>query len=126
MCNKILQQMDSFTVLGERIMSTETVLTEANFEAEVLSSPLPVLVDFWAEWCGPCRMLSPIIDELAVEFAGRVKVGKLNVDQNSSIAERYGIRGIPTLIIFKNGGIVEQIVGVQSKEALKAALAKTL
>jgi thioredoxin 1 len=107
-------------------MSAETILTEANFEAEVLSSSLPVLVDFWAEWCGPCRMLSPIIDELAAEFAGRVKVGKLNVDQNSSIAERYGIRGIPTLIIFKSGDIVEQIVGVQSKEALKAALAKTL
>jgi len=111
---------------GEIIMSAEIILTEVNFEEEVLASSLPVLVDFWAEWCGPCRMLSPVIDELAAEFAGRVKVGKLNVDQNSSIAERYGIRGIPTLIIFKNGVVVEQIVGVQSKEALKALLVKSL
>ncbi len=107
-------------------MSAEIVFTEANFETEVISSAVPVLVDFWAEWCGPCRQLSPVIDELAAEFAGKVKVGKLNVDQNSAIAERYGIRGIPTLIIFKNGDILEQIVGVQSKEAIKAAMTKAL
>jgi thioredoxin 1 len=107
-------------------MSAELHFNEANFETEVLASALPVLVDFWAEWCSPCRMLSPVIDELAAEFAGKIKVGKLNVDQNSSIAERYGIRGIPTLLLFKNREIVEQIVGVQSKEALKAALNKNL
>ena len=107
-------------------MSSEVTLTEANFDTEVLQSKLPVLVDFWAEWCGPCRMLSPIIDELAIEFSGRAKVGKVNVDQNQIIAERYGIRSIPTLILFKNGAIVEQIVGTQTKEALKGKLITTL
>jgi thioredoxin 1 len=107
-------------------MSDETTLTEANFDTEVLKSAVPVLVDFWAEWCGPCRMLAPIIDELAGEFKGQAKVGKLNVDHNPAIAERYGIRGIPTLILFKNGEIVEQIVGVQSKEALKGKLSKVV
>jgi thioredoxin 1 len=107
-------------------MSDEMTLTEANFDKEVLQSSVPVLVDFWAEWCGPCRMLAPIIDELAHEFAGKAKVGKVNVDHNPAIAERYGIRGIPTLILFKNGATVEQIVGVQSKEALKGKLAQVL
>ena len=107
-------------------MSSEVTLTEANFDTEVLQSKLPVLVDFWAEWCGPCRMLSPIIDELAIEFSGRAKVGKVNVDQNQIIAERYGIRSIPTLILFKNGEIIEQIVGSQTKEVLKTKLTKAL
>ena len=107
-------------------MSSEVTLTDANFDTEVLQSKLPVLVDFWAEWCGPCRMLAPAIDELALEFSGKAKVGKVNVDQNQIIAERYGIRSIPTLIIFKNGAIVEQIVGSQSKEALKGKLTKAL
>ena len=107
-------------------MSSEVTLTEANFDTEVLQSKLPVLVDFWAEWCGPCRMLAPIIDELAIEFSGKAKVGKVNVDQNQMISERYGIRSIPTLILFKNGTIVEQIVGSQTKEALIGKLTKTL
>jgi len=107
-------------------MSDEITLNEANFDNEVLMSPLPVLVDFWAEWCGPCRMLAPVIDELAGEFKGKAKVGKVNVDTNPAIAERYGIRGIPTLILFHKGAIVEQIVGVQTKEALKATLAKVV
>ena len=107
-------------------MSSEITLTEANFDTEVLQSKLPVLVDFWAEWCGPCRMLSPIIDELATEFSGKAKVGKVNVDQNQMIAERYGIRSIPTLILFKNGEIIEQIVGSQTKEVLKTKLTKAL
>ncbi len=107
-------------------MSSEITLTEANFDTEVLQSKLPVLVDFWAEWCGPCRMLSPTIDELATEFSGKAKVGKVNVDQNQMIAERYGIRSIPTLILFKNGEIIEQIVGSQTKEVLKTKLTKAL
>jgi thioredoxin 1 len=107
-------------------MSSEIILTEANFDTEVLQSKLPVLVDFWAEWCGPCRMLSPTIDELATDFSGKAKVGKVNVDQNQIIAERYGIRSIPTLILFKNGEIIEQIVGSQTKEVLKSKLTNAL
>ena len=107
-------------------MSNELIISEANFEKEVLNAPVPVLVDFWAEWCGPCRMLTPTIDELANELSGQAKVGKVNVDENPAIAERYGIRGIPTLILFKGGEVVEQVVGVQSKDALKGMVAKVL
>ena len=107
-------------------MGGEIVLTEANFDAQVLKAGEPVLVDFWAEWCGPCRMLAPTIEELAREYAGRVKVGKVNVDQNATLAERYGIRGIPTVMLFKNGQIVEQTVGVQSKDALQNMINKNL
>lgn len=89
--------------------------TDANFDTEVLKSDIPVLVDFWAEWCGPCRMMSPTIDAIAAEYAGRVKVGKLNVDENGAAAMRYGIRGIPTLLLFKNGNVVEQRVGAIGK-----------
>jgi thioredoxin 1 len=107
-------------------MSNEVTFTEANFDFEVLQASMPVLVDFWAEWCGPCRMLAPAIEALAAEFSGRAKVGKVNVDNNPGIAERYGIRGIPTLILFKGGDVVEQIVGVQSIEALKGVISKAL
>jgi len=107
-------------------MSNEITLTEANFEAEVMHATIPVLVDFWAEWCGPCRMLAPTIEELAREYSGKVKIGKVNVDQNQDLAEKYGIRGIPTLILFKNGHIAEQTVGVQSKEALQKMINKHL
>ncbi len=95
------------------------VFTDANFDAEVLKSKTPVLVDFWAEWCGPCRMLGPTIEELAKEYAGKVKVGKVNVDENPGIASKYSIRSIPTVMIFKNGTILDQMVGVQPKEAIK-------
>ncbi len=105
-------------------MTDEIVLTETNFEEEVLKAELPVLVDFWAEWCGPCKMLAPTIEQLAAEFKGRAKIGKLNVDQNPSIAEKYGIRGIPTVILFHSGEIVEQAVGVQSKNNLIKMLNK--
>ncbi len=94
-------------------------LTDQNFEEEVIkSNSLPVLVDFWASWCGPCRMLGPIIEELAKDFEGKIKVGKLNVDENSEVAGKYEILGIPSLKIFKDGKIVDEITGVQPKEVL--------
>jgi len=100
------------------------ILTESNFELEVLQSPTPVLVDFWAEWCGPCKMIAPILDELAGEYDGKVKVGKVNIDEFQSIATKYGIRAIPTLLIFKDGEVAEQVVGMRSKRDLKANLDK--
>src|SRR5687768_2626559 len=100
------------------------ILTAANFEEEVLKSTTPVLVDFWAEWCGPCKMIGPILDELASEYDGRVKIGKVNIDEEQSLATRFGVRAIPTLLIFKDGQVAEQIVGVRSKRDLKANLDK--
>ncbi|MCM8812404.1 MAG: thioredoxin [Candidatus Omnitrophica bacterium] len=93
-------------------------LTTENFEKEVIQSSLPVLVDFWAEWCGPCRMLSPTIDELSREYAGKLKVGKLNVDEAAEIASQYGVMSIPTLMVFDKGNVVTQNVGAQSKDKL--------
>jgi len=94
-------------------------LTEDNWKQEVVSSDTPVLVDFWAPWCGPCRIIAPIIEELADEFEGKLKVGKLNTDENPNIAMQYGIRAIPTVILFKNGEVVDTRIGVQPKESLK-------
>ena len=94
-------------------------LSEQNWEQEVLQADKPVLVDFWAPWCGPCRIIAPIIEELAEEFGAQIKVGKLNTDENPNIAMRYGIRAIPTVILFKNGEVVDTRIGVQPKEALK-------
>jgi len=99
-------------------------LTDANFEQEVLKSLTPVLVDFWAEWCGPCKMIGPIVDELASEYDGKVKVGKVNIEEYQSIATEYGVRAIPTLLIFKDGEVAEQMVGLRSKRDLKANLDK--
>ncbi len=94
-------------------------LTKENFDAEALKSDIPVLVDFWAEWCGPCRMFSPTVDEFAEENEGRVKVGKVNVDEQPDLAGRYGVMSIPTAILFKNGEIADTLVGVQPKTALE-------
>ena len=96
--------------------------TDENFEAEVLKSDRPVLVDFWAEWCGPCRMMAPAVEAIAEEYAGRVKVGKMNVDDSPSTPPRYQIRGIPTLLVFKDGRLVDRVTGVQPRGAIEAKL----
>ena len=98
--------------------------TDQNFEQEVLKSDQPVLVDFWAPWCGPCQMMGPILEELEKDLSGKVKIGKLNVDENQVVAGEYGVMSIPTLIIFKDGTIVKQFVGVQAKEVLMEELEK--
>jgi thioredoxin 1 len=101
-------------------------VTDANFDQEVLQSAQPVMVDFWAAWCGPCKALAPIVDEVATAYGGRVKVGKMDVDRNAATPMRYGVRGIPTLLIFKGGKVAEQIVGYVAKERIQQALDKQL
>jgi thioredoxin 1 len=103
-------------------MKSTIEVNEANFESEVLKSTQPVVVDFWAQWCGPCKMLSPVLDEIATEQAGRVKIAKVDVDQNTELAARFGIQSIPTLLFFSGGELRKQTVGFTSKKAILSAL----
>ncbi len=109
-------------------MASDKVLafTDALFDREVLQSDIPVLVDFWATWCAPCKAIAPLIDAVADEYAGKVKVGKVNVDENQATPGKYGVRGIPTIILFKGGAVVDQIVGAVPKSQLDALIAKAL
>lgn len=109
-------------------MSEDTVieLNDSVFESEVLGSDTPVLVDFWAPWCGPCKAIAPSVKQISVDFAGRLKVGKVNVDENTDTSVKFGIRSIPTLLIFKNGEIVDQIIGAVSREEIEQSINKVL
>jgi thioredoxin 1 len=102
------------------------VLTGENFSQEVLKSSTPVVVDFWAEWCGPCKMIAPVLDELAGEYDGKVKIAKVNIDDHQQLAINYGINSIPTLLFFKNGQVADQVVGMRSKRDLKASFDRVL
>jgi thioredoxin 1 len=107
-------------------MSAAAQVTDASFKSEVLESDVPVLVDFWAPWCGPCRMVAPVVDEIAEQYLGQVKVVKLNTDENPGVASEYGIRSIPTLMIFKGGQRVDMVVGAVPKTTLASTLEKYL
>lgn len=109
-------------------MASEAIVevTDANFDQLVLKSEQPVLIDFWAAWCGPCKAIAPIVEEVAQSYTGRVKVGKMDVDKNAATPQRYGVRGIPTLLLFKDGQVKEQIVGYVARDVIEKALEKNL
>jgi len=109
-------------------MGSDAVLTlkDANFDRDVLQSDVPVLVDFWATWCAPCKAIAPLIDSVAADYAGKIKVGKVNVDDNPATPGKYSVRGIPTLILFKGGKVIDQVVGAVPKSQLDALIAKAL
>ncbi|MEM7181555.1 MAG: thioredoxin [Spirochaetota bacterium] len=106
-------------------MATVNV-TDSNFDSEVISSDVPVLVDFWAEWCGPCRMVGPVVEELSNDYAGKLKVAKIDVDSNQELAQKYGITSIPSLLVFKSGEVVDKIIGAVPKSKIQKTLEPTL
>lgn len=107
-------------------MSTGKTFTDSNFQTDVLQSQEPVLVDFWAEWCGPCKMLGPVVDRIAAANSGKMVVGKMNVDENQDTPQKYGIQGIPALLLFKGGEVITQMVGYQSQENIQRAINEAL
>ena len=107
-------------------MSNAVAVSDQDFEQEVLKSGTPVLIDFWAPWCGPCRQIAPTIDQIAIEYAGKLKVMKMNVDENLDVPARYGVQGIPTLLLFKGGDVVEKLVGAYPKPALVSRITQHL
>lgn len=107
-------------------MSATKIVTDASFADDVLLSDKPVIVDFWAEWCGPCKMIAPVLDELAGEYDGRVKIGKVNVDNDQALAAQYNVRAIPTLLLFKQGQVAEQVVGLRGKRDLASSFDRLL
>lgn len=128
--NRVLSKMTGAAVCGQcktpLLLNPGPIeITDANFTREVAQSPIPVLLDLWAEWCTPCRMLTPIIEEIAGEMAGKVKVGKLNVDDNPKVAARFRVQGIPTLLVLENGKEIKRMAGVQSKAAILRQLVQS-
>ncbi len=105
---------------------SEVILNQTNFENEVLKSDMPVMVDFWAVWCGPCKVLGPIVEEIANDYAGKIKVGKVNVDENNQLASQFGIMSIPTLKFFKNGKIIGELIGAAPKSTIEKEIKKVL
>ncbi len=122
----VLRRLKSAVPASERILYMAAAnilnLTTENFDAEVTKSPAPIVVDFWAEWCSPCKALTPILDELATEYDGRVRIGKVNIDEHQDLAVRYNVQSIPTMLFFKNGEVTEQVVGLRGKRDLKLKL----
>ena len=112
--------------MAENTATLTATLTDGNFDGSVIKSSVPVLVDFWAEWCGPCRMIAPTVEALASDYDGKVTIGKLNVDDNPNTAMQFGVRSIPTLLLFKNGEVVESIVGLADKSRLQSVIEKHL